>query len=284
MEVQMENVTVTTFSIFFGECFEKGWNEDLIRKVAGSENEKETLWEAWSSFCKYLKGDRHKKSFPWAEQTLKTFRYLIGRLYTEPRANELKKKITQTYSSLIQHFFLCRWKAFLSMLKDTEPQECKKTRYAFYSKVEEVFKGEEYSKVMSLMKVEYAEAYRKTGRNRHLTPNDLNPDLQYQNLAEQELRVQVKEGDGLPFDGTKTEWFNSQSVNENDYSMYDKIHRAWKAILKKAYAKNVTIADETLHTVVNKLSQYNVPVELQEEFRRMMEEDMEVLESKINNL
>lgn len=276
--VNMEKVQLPGYSHFFTDGFEDGWCIKLIEAVRDADNEREVLWQKWKGFCNYLKTEPDI-SFTKAEQYVKTFRYLIGRIYKEQRANELKRNVTHDFNSLFKHFFLVQWKRFLSNVSELAPADRKKTRLEFYSKLEKVFEGEEYTKTLSMMEEEGYEAYSKAGLL-NFKPEELDPDLKYQNLAEQEQHVTVKEGDELPF-STNCEFFEGE-VHETVSGSFEKVRRAWKKLIAECYQNKQQMSTETMGVVINKLESMGGTVSEIEELKKMMDDDVEALNRKIS--
>lgn len=233
MEKTKEQQPKGAFALFFNNGFgESGYNLKLIAEIAKAENETKLLWQKWQSFKHWF--PTSEITFQEADEYLQTFQYLVKRLYKEP--NKPITEMKEEYTSKRKTFFINRWKHFLTLLNETEPQECKRTRFAFQEKVYDVFKDDPdaYEGTISKMVKEYEEAYRRTGRLYSITNEDLDPDLKYSNLNEESFDLAAllepdptEETESKPF-----KWFKVwKRLKESGTTINE--HTA-QALLKKA--------------------------------------------------
>lgn len=242
------------FHHFFNEGFKGGIYENVIKDVASSDDHRKTLWERWDIYCKWMKDVKTDISFKKMEQCLNAFLYLIGMEYTEPVDIKNKKlKCHHVYNALMKVFFLRQWKRFISNLKMYEPQDCKKTRVAFFDKVFSIYQDdEEREKTVSQMELEYSEAYKATNRNPKLKYEELDPDLKYQNLDETGTPSSTEvEEEVLPFTSTVQAVEKEETKTVSD--MFNKVHAEWVK-MKREYAKRgLSVPPEDVVKFINKV-------------------------------
>lgn len=242
------------FHHFFNEGFKGGIYEKVIKDVASSDDHRKTLWERWDIYCKWMKDGKTDISFKKMEQCLNAFLYLIEREYTEPVNIKNKKlKCHHVYNALMKVFFLRQWKRFISNLKMYEPQDCKKTRVAFFDKVVSIYQDdEEREKTVSQMELEYAEAYKATNRNPKLKYEELDPDLKYQNLDETVTPSSTEvEEEVLPFTSTVQAVEKEETKTVSD--MFNKVHAEWLKMKREYTKRGDSVPPEDVVKFINKV-------------------------------
>lgn len=239
---------------FFNEGFKGGIYEKVIKDVASSDDHRKTLWERWDIYCKWMKDGKTDISFKKMEQCLNAFLYLIEREYTEPVNIKNKKlKCHHVYNALMKVFFLRQWKRFISNLNMYEPQDCKKTRVAFFDKVVSIYQDdEEREKTVSQMELEYAEAYKATKRNPKLKYEELDPDLKYQNLDETVTSLSTEgEEEVLPF--TSTVQAVEKEATKTVSDMFNKVHAEWVKLKREYTNRGLSVPPEDVVKFINKV-------------------------------
>ena len=256
------------FKHFFTSTYGRGYNEKLIANFANADDQYAFLWEKWNTFLK--KFPDSDISFGTAEDNLKTFLWMLGKIYKTPsKLKERKAIMVHNFKSLYKHFFLIRWKAFLKEVDVLTAQDCRKTRLAFYDKVVSVYEDdEEREKTLSQMGVEYAVAYQATDKWSNPKPEELDPDLMYQNLSDGEVE--------------ETEVFSETQVTgetDGDTSnrVYDKWYGVWRKLLKEVFDSNgkLTIDEHTAVAIMDKAEADELPYGWRQKLKEAMEEDLE---------
>ena len=261
------------FKHFFTSTYGRGYNEKLIANFSKADDQYAFLWEKWNTFLK--KFPDSDISFGTAEDNIKTFLWMLGKIYKTPsKLKERKAVMVHNFKSLFKHFFLIRWKAFLKEVDVLTAQDCKKTRLAFYDKVVSVYEDdEEREKTLSQMEVEYAIAYQATDKWSNPKPEELDPDLMYQNLSDGEVE--------------ETEVFSETQVTgetDGDTSnrVYDKWYGVWRKLLKEVSNSNgkLTIDEHTTVAIMEKAEADELPYGWRQKLKEAMEEDLEQFNRK----
>lgn len=260
---------------FFKSVYERGVNEKLIENFAKLERKEQYdfLWSKWRTFMNGFSDS--DISFGTVYDCFKTFLWMVGKVYNTPsKVKERKSALTHDFKLKLKAFYLNQWKRFLNMVDELDNDDCKKTRLAFYDMVVKVYDDdEERQKTLSQMEVEYAITYQATDKWSNPKPEELDPDLMYQNLSDGEVE--------------ETEVFGETQVTgetDGDASnrVYDKWYGVWRKLMKEVSNSNgkLTIDEHTTVAIMEKAEADELPYGWRQKLKEAMEEDLEQFNSK----
>ena len=263
------------FHHFFNEGFEGGIYTRVIKDVASSDDCRKTLWEKWDAYCKWLKDENTDTSFRKTEESLNAFLHLIGRVYTvQGDVKGKREKCRNTYTKLMKGFYIRQWRRFISNLNMYEDQDCKRTRLAFFDKVASFYQdAEEREKVQSQMEVEYAEAYKRTGRNSHLKYDDLDPDVKYSNLHEEGTPLFSEEEDSLLF-GTTLQQDENGKEAETISDTFNRVYAGWVKVKREHNQRGKAIQPEYAEGFIKKAGEMGLTDHEMDVLHNLIREDV----------